>query len=57
MVIAITVIVFQRSRSRHELSEPPENSGFGRRLVSKQSVLNFESTLEKNFPGSSHNTS
>ena len=31
----ITVIVFQRSRSRHELSEPPENSVFGRRLISK----------------------
>ena len=30
-----TVIVFQLSRSRHELSEPPENSGFGRRLIFK----------------------
>ena len=30
-----TVTVFQRSRSRHELSEPSENSGFGRRLISK----------------------
>ena len=29
------VIVFQRSRSRHELSEPLENSGFGWRLISK----------------------
>ena len=30
-----TVMVLQRSCSRHELSEPPENSGFGRRLISK----------------------
>ena len=47
-----TVIVFQRSRSR---LEPPENSGSGWWLISKI-VLNFESTLEKIFLGSSHNT-
>ena len=33
-----TVIVFQRSRSRHKLFEPPENSGFGLRLISKTEV-------------------
>ena len=43
----ITVIVFQRSRSRHELSKPTENSGFGRRLISKTVFQTLKALLER----------
>ena len=42
-----TVIVFQRSRSRHELSEPPENSGFGRRLTTKTVFYTLKALLKR----------
>ena len=42
-----TVIVFQRSRSRHELCEPPQNSGYGRRLISKTVFSTLKALLKR----------
>ena len=47
--LSTTVIIFQRSRSRYELSEPPENSGFGQRLISKTVFSTLKALLKRFF--------
>ena len=43
----IMVIAFQPSCTRHELSEPPENSGFSRRSISKTMSYTFKALLKR----------
>ena len=43
------MVVFQPTRARHELFEPPENSSFGPKLIFKTVFLNLKAFLNR-FP-------